>query len=278
MPRVSVIMPAYNCEAVLEEAVRSIYAQSYSDWELIICDDRSGDGTYALARRLAEGRDNVTVLQNPVNSGSGIARNRGIEAARGEFIALMDADDIALPGRIAAQVDYLDRHPEHALVGTWADIFNRDGVYSVLTAPEAPDARAFRHGAPFANATLVLRKSMLDQTGYFKGRDEVARAEDFELLVRIYAAGFRGGNLQAVHYLYRLEDEDYKKRKLSHRLFNVKLRKQCFDLLGFPKRDYIYILRPLLYALVPPVLQRRLSAWRSKPGRASEEMRIPPAR
>lgn len=96
-PRTSVIMPAYNAADLLERAVRSVMAQTEPDFELLVVDDHSTDGTLALARRLEKEFDNLTVIAMPVNSGVSAARNAGLDAARGSWISFIDSDDQYLP-------------------------------------------------------------------------------------------------------------------------------------------------------------------------------------
>ena len=98
MPRVSVIIPAFNNEATLAEAVQSVQSQTYVDWEVIVSDDASTDGTAAVAEGFG---GPIRVVRNPENRGSGPARNAAVEVAEGELLALLDADDYWLPEFLA---------------------------------------------------------------------------------------------------------------------------------------------------------------------------------
>jgi hypothetical protein len=109
MPKVSVIMPAYNAERYIGEAVESVLAQTWQDWELIIVDDGSVDGTSRILERFSDAR--IKKLRQP-NSGEGAARNAGLDAASGELIALLDADDLYFPNALADFVAYMNTHPD----------------------------------------------------------------------------------------------------------------------------------------------------------------------
>lgn len=104
---ISIITPAYNAEAVLAEAVASVQAQTYSLWEMVITDDKSTDGTLQLARRLAAKDARIRVIARPSNGGAAAAKNDAIRAARGQFLAYLDSDDLWLPHKLEAQLDFM---------------------------------------------------------------------------------------------------------------------------------------------------------------------------
>ncbi|MBZ9730696.1 glycosyltransferase [Salegentibacter sp. JZCK2] len=106
-PLVSVIMPAYNAENFIEDAVSSVISQSYSGWELFIIDDASLDSTLFKAEKLAKKDPRIKVLRNKQNSGAGITRNKGIKAAQGDFIAFLDADDQWKPKKLEMQLEVM---------------------------------------------------------------------------------------------------------------------------------------------------------------------------
>ncbi len=104
---VSVIMPAHNAASVLERAVASVQAQTFADWELLIVDDASGDGTLALAQRMAVADPRIRVFEHPKQKGAGAARNTALSNARGRYIAFLDADDAWLPEKLDRQLTHL---------------------------------------------------------------------------------------------------------------------------------------------------------------------------
>ena len=107
MPKISIVTPAYNCEKYLEEAVNSVLAQSFEDWELLIIDDCSKDATWLRMQTLAKKDNRIRIFQNQHNSGSAATRNNGIRQARGEWIAFLDSDDLWRPEKLERQMSVL---------------------------------------------------------------------------------------------------------------------------------------------------------------------------
>ena len=116
--RISVLMGIFNCETTLEEAIDSIKKQTYTNWELILCDDGSTDRTYEKAKDIAESDSRIILLRNEKNEGLNKTLNRCLAASCGEYIARMDGDDESLPERFQKQISFLEIHPEYALVRT----------------------------------------------------------------------------------------------------------------------------------------------------------------
>lgn len=118
MVRVSVITIFYNAERFLAEAIASVRGQTFADWELILVDDGSADGSPHIARQAAAEDTRLKVVNHPngENRGMSASRNRGLAEARGEFIAFLDADDVWVPHKLAEQIEILDAHPECGMV------------------------------------------------------------------------------------------------------------------------------------------------------------------
>jgi len=184
-PFVSVVIPTFNRAALLMEAIGSVLGQSYRDFELIVCDDGSTDDT---ATRLAELGPPVRHLRSPHDGKPGAARNRGIEAACGEFVALLDDDDVWDSEKLARQVACLHQGQHLNLVYTDRRVLTSDGVLSdpVHTpSPEQPEgllALVLAGRMPFIS-TLLIRRDLLRLIGGFD--EALATAEDLDLLLRL---------------------------------------------------------------------------------------------
>lgn len=179
-PKVSVIMPVFNGAAYLSAAIDSILNQTLQNLELIVIDDGSTDHSAAIIGGYADPR--VRFLQNPRNLGLPLTRNRGIDAAHGEYIAFLDSDDIALPQRLQLQVEYLDAHSDIAAVGASAQPINANGEVTGpdWRCPGDPNFckamllfRAYINTSTFTARTPVLRQSRFDTA--------IALGEDFNL-------------------------------------------------------------------------------------------------
>lgn len=118
-PLVSVFIPAYNCEEYIIQSVESMLNQTYENIEVIIVDDGSSDNTVSLINSLND--DRIRLYQNTENKGIPYTRNRGLGLAKGKYMAIMDADDIAYPTRIAKQVEFLEKHTDHIAIGSYYD-------------------------------------------------------------------------------------------------------------------------------------------------------------
>ena len=127
-PSVSVCMPVYNTERYVAEAVESILAQTFGDFEFIIIDDGSTDGSRAILERYAKQDDRIRLISRP-NTGIVGARNEALGMARGELIAVMDSDDVALPERFEVQVAYLREHPEVVCLGSKVRFIDEAGRF-----------------------------------------------------------------------------------------------------------------------------------------------------
>ena len=127
--KVSIIMGIFNCAETLSDAIKSILSQTYSDWELIMCDDGSTDNTFHIAQTFASKNPNIVLIKNDRNMGLNYTLNRCLELATGEYIARMDGDDISLPNRLEEEVSFLDQHPQYAIVSTPMIYFDENGVF-----------------------------------------------------------------------------------------------------------------------------------------------------
>ena len=205
-PLVSVVMPVYNGEPFLAIAIESILTQTFSDFELIIVDDGSQDASGEIIRDFAQRDDRIRFFQHERNMGESVARNRGIAASRGAFIAGMDADDISLPERLQMQADFLQSHPDIGGVGVGVAIVNdamrpRPGLrlderHAVIVLEMIVEDPALVRGA-----IMARRDILASADGYLP---ELRVYADYELYLRlVWQKGMRYANLPALLYIYR---------------------------------------------------------------------------
>lgn len=183
MPKVSVIMPAYNAEKYIGEAIDSILAQTFVDFEFIILNDCSTDRTEEIILSYCDPR--IVYLKNEKNLGVAATLNRGLDLACGEYIARMDADDISLPERFAKQVAYLDKHGSTAVLGTALELFDENGVISSRWS--SVDAKQMKVDLFFscglAHPSVMMRRDVVQSFGGYDVRFE--GLEDYHLWCRI---------------------------------------------------------------------------------------------
>lgn len=186
-PLVTVGLPAYNGGRYLTPAILSVLRQTYDNWELILIDDGSTDDTLAIMRAFEDKR--IKVISDGVNKGLATRLNQALDLARGKYFARMDQDDIAYPGRIEAQVNFLEEHLDVDLVATRALLFRVDG--SVIGLFPFRQAHAEICARPWQGFYLP-HPTWLGKIEWFRRHryriPEVLRAEDQELLLRTYHA------------------------------------------------------------------------------------------
>ena len=206
MPLVSVIMPVYNGEKYLAEAIESILTQTFTDFELIIVDDGSRDNSVQIICSYAEADNRIHFLQHEKNLGQARAQNTGIAAAAGELIAMMDCDDVSLPERLEKQVAFLGTHPNIGGVGTRRKVFNHD-LSTLKWLTQLPEQHALIAlnwfiASASLGATLMLRREyLLEIGGYESGRRAV---QDLEFESRLFhQTSIRFAGLPEHLYIHR---------------------------------------------------------------------------
>lgn len=183
-PLVSVVMAAYNAEKYIASAIESILRQTYQNWELIILNDGSGDKTRDVVQAFHDSR--ILFFENDRNRGLVYTRNRMLELSRGDYIAVLDSDDIAYPDRLEKEVRFLNNHPAYGLVGSSIEMIDANGKLTGETwdlpakSKDIPTMLFFHNN--FAHSTVMYRRSVLPTPAY---REGFAPAEDYDLWVRL---------------------------------------------------------------------------------------------
>lgn len=172
---ISIIMGIYNCADTLGDAIESIFAQTYTDWELIMCDDGSKDSTYEIAKKYIQDNPQrrIKLLRHEFNRGLNQTLNDCLSVARGEYIARMDADDISLPMRLEKELNALEKEPELAIVSCPMIHFDENGdwVTGKCNRPY-PQKRDLVFGTIHAHAPCIVRaEAMKAVQGYSVGKN-----------------------------------------------------------------------------------------------------------
>lgn len=186
-PQVTVLMSVYNSEPFLAEAVESILGQTYQDFEFVIIDDGSEDGSREIIERYAARDSRIVVLANETNIGLTRSLNRGLEAARGRYLARQDADDVSLPHRLATQVEYLDSHPATGLLGTGYQIIDARGrilgVQRATRGHEALKAELIVKNNALLHTSVMTRAELVRAVGGYN--ENFTYAQDYDLWWRM---------------------------------------------------------------------------------------------
>lgn len=208
LPKVSVLMPVYNGERYLAEAIDSILAQTFADFELLVVNDGSTDASRDIVEGYSDPR--IRLLDNPRNLGLTATLNIGLDQCRGTYIARLDCDDVALPARLARQVAFMDQHPDVGVCGSWYQRFgSRVEVFeSPVEDWEIRLALTFEN--IFGHSTVMLRRGVLEQHG-LRYDPSYLHAEDYEFWVRC-ARHTRLHNLPEALVRYRDHDSNVSSR------------------------------------------------------------------
>lgn len=208
-PLVSVIMPSYNCEQFIGEAIESILYQTYDNWELIIVEDASEDGTLDIIKTYRDKR--IKLFCNERNQGIANATNRGIKESKGTYIALLDDDDIAEKGRLALQVEYLEKHPEIDILGGRTIFIDESGKtidYSGIPKrnPKYIKAVLLFNCMDFLNGTAMIRRAFIEKNHLYY-ENSCYGMQDY----KFYIESSKVGNISTINQFllrHRLHDRN----------------------------------------------------------------------
>lgn len=260
MPKISVIMGVYNfnIEVVLKNSIESVLNQTFQDFEFIICDDGSTDGTYQILERICNGVDKIKLIRNEKNLGLAASLNKCIEISKGEYIARQDADDYSLPDRFDKQIRFLENNKNIFFVGCNINYYNENGIWGNLGFKYLPQKKDFLFLIPFMHPTIIFRKNCLLKVGGYKVSKITQRAEDLDLFMRLYHNGYHGANIESFLYNYLENNNSIKKRKFKYRIYEVIVRYNGFKQLGLLPKGYIYIFKPVIVGLIPSKILEKL--------------------
>lgn len=213
-PKISVLMPAYNAEKYIKEAIKSILNQTFKDFEFIIVDDCSKDKTWQIIQNYAKKDKRILVLRNDRNLGIAGSRNKLVSLVKGKYIVWQDADDISMPCRIEHQYKFMEENPEVGICGGFLLFFNKNENKSIRKY--APDDKSLRKNifrySPVAQPAAIIRKKCFDEFGKYNLK--YPPAEDLDMSFRI-GTKYRFANLQEIVVRYRESNDSSTFTKLK---------------------------------------------------------------
>lgn len=249
--KISVLMGVYDPPSSrhLYQAVRSIISQTFSDWEMILYDDGSARAYVPVIQKAAAMDSRIRYIRGRENRGLAHALNAGLALARGTYIARMDGDDVSKPERLWKLYEFLEGHPQYQWAGSNTELIDDSGRWGSRRLPEVPGPRDFLNYSPYIHPAVMFRKQvLLDCNGY----RETRRGEDYELFMRLHAAGLRGYNLQEELFQYREDAATYAHRKYRYQVEEVGIRFRGFHGLGILNPLTVpYALKPLIVGAMP---------------------------
>lgn len=263
--KVSIIMGIYNCADTLNEAIDSIIEQTYSNWEFILCDDGSSDNTYEVAKGYVDKfPEKFILLKNDKNLGLNQTLNNCLRVATGDYIARMDGDDVSLPTRFEKEVEFLNNHPEFAIVSTPMIMFDDTGDWGRTQEPIVePQIVDFVYHTPFhCHGPCMIRKEAYLAVGGYTVDPKLIRFEDCNLWFKLYGKGYRGYNLSEPLYKMRDGEEAIARRDAKTRMRGVYVLYTGFHLVNMPKKYYgaliVEFVKGLVISIMPKQLYKKL--------------------
>lgn len=257
-PKVSVIMSFCDNEKYIRLAVESILKQTFVNFEFTIVNDDSQDASEKIIQSFSDNR--IKFIKNPKNLGLTRSLNKALKLAKAEYIARMDADDIAEPDRFAKQVEFLDKNQKVGLVGSWVEFINSQGKTTGIRKFPTSNfeiRKALTSYLPFRHPTLMIRKNVLNDIGFY---DENFRfAQDYELVLRI-SAKYKLANLPEVLLKYRnwpAGSISLVKQK-QQEFFALKARFKALKNGWVPTWQLIYLIKPAISFLIPSIIKKPL--------------------
>jgi glycosyltransferase EpsE len=244
-------MGIYNCAPTLAEALDSLYAQTFQDFKIILCEDGSTDDTYNVAKSYADKHDNIVLVRNEKNMGLNYTLNHCLEHADTEYCARMDGDDISLPTRFEKEIEFLDEHPEYAIVTTPMKHFDENGIYRVGKGGFEPKLTDFPKYSPFCHAPCMVRTEAYRAVEGYTVAENLLREEDYHLWIKMYQKGFRGYTLKEPLYMMRDDRNAAKRRTFKARKNEAYVKHLAVKMLGLPFYYHVYCLKPLILGIMP---------------------------
>ena len=250
--KISIIMGIYNCANTLDEAIESIMSQTYSNWQMIMCDDGSVDDTYSVANKYVEQcPDKFVLIKNDKNRGLNYTLNHCLKYADGDYIARMDGDDISLPTRFEKEVEFLNNNPKYSIVSCQMVYFDDEGDFRISKDNGEPAISQFAKGTPFCHAPcMVRREAYMAINGYTESVKRL-RVEDWDLWVRMYEKGYRGYRINEPLYKMRDDRNAYSRRKFKFRINEARVSAYATKKLKLGIINYIWVFRPIIVGLLP---------------------------
>ena len=214
---ISVVMATYNAEKYLRECIQSVLSQTHSNFELIIVNDNSPDTSDEIIRQFVNEDQRILYISNDKNLKQSACRNKAIKAAKGEFIVIVDSDDICLPDRLERQLDHFSEHPECDVLGSSYCIFFDSNVDECKSIVSGNTADIYNGHPPVHGPTCMIRRSVFLEHGFYSSK--YYDAEDYELWSRWFSQGVVFNNLPEVLYKKRIHEGCVSLSNIKHQIY-----------------------------------------------------------
>jgi len=252
-PKISVIMPVYNTEKYLSEAIESILNQSYRDFEFIIVDDFSSDWSFELLEKYEKKDDRIRLYRNEKNSKLVYTLNRAISLSKWKYIVRMDSDDIIDLTRIEKQYNYMLGNPDIDILSSNLYFINKEWKQIWKRVYNTNIEEIILNESPICHACSVIKKKLFDEFWWYDERFNLA--EDYDLWLRFYSKWFKFSIYNDYLYYYRIFDDSWKVKKLKQQLkMTIDVKENAIKnyKINFKFKNYTRLyLEKFLYYFIP---------------------------
>ena len=274
-PLVTVLMPVYNGEKYLEEAIKSILNQTLRDFEFLIIDDGSTDKSAQIIKSFNDPR--IRLERNKTNLGLIATLNKGLGLSKGKYIARMDCDDMSLPKRLSVQVNFMEKHPEIGVCGSWIKVIGLRKKFINKYFQKHEELKAnLLFSTSFAHPSVIIRKELIDKYN-LEYDEQYKHAEDYELWSRIVEYA-KMSNISKVLLYYRMHSESVSKKNSSEQVENSnKIRRGLLNKIGLtpsPAEMEIHRMFNCPPSIQPKGFIIEIEKWFSKILSANEKAKI----
>lgn len=244
-------MGVFNGALRMDKSIQSIISQTLQDWEFVICDDGSSDGSFEKIQEYAKKDDRIVAIKNPQNAGLAQTLNNCLNIAKGQYIARMDDDDYSYPDRFEKEVTFLDMHTEYDFVSGGRNMVDENGIWGKNDdTGERTKLDIFR-GITFVHPTVMVRKEAYDRVGGYSTYKGIGREEDTDLWCRMYIAGSKGFVMPDIMLDYFESRNSMARRKYKYRITEAKIKVKYRKALGVPAYYLPLAIKPLIVGLLP---------------------------
>lgn len=271
-PLISIIMPVYNEEKHVSEAINSILNQTFKKFELIIIDDGSTDKTVEIIKNYNDER--ITLISLSENKGNRYAANVGIKAARAEYIVRQDGDDISLPYRLEKQYHFMEENPTIGFSGGGIQYFGEISYTQYFPEVQEEIQVRFLFGTSICQGTSIIRKEIIEKYNITYQENGVSYAEDFDLFYRLSLVA-NGANLSDILIKYRRHDANVSKTEVNYSISRDIFRKIIKDYLEFSPSEEELEIHELFIGIQKKVIETtdmlKVKKWLEKISRANQK-------